>query len=197
MYITIFSYSIIFSQRISPYCIHQIASSGYYGFRFVTPPPQCVERFHRYRSNEKNIIASLLKFAGYIHNHKILPGNIFGLILKNQMAATGVFSTLSKDFCGPSRAKGIIGRDLKFAGYVPYYKILTGNIFGLILKNKMATYRKSWAGNLLVWSYLTLDPSFKVKRGKPNLKVLITRLLLVIQVWDGNQHIGNHELGIF
>ena len=26
------------------------------------------------------------------------------------------------------------------------------------------TYRKSWAGNLLVWSDLTLDPSFKVKR---------------------------------
>ena len=28
-----------------------------------------------------------------------------------------------------------------------------------------ATYRKSWAGNLLVWSDLTLDPSFKVKPG--------------------------------
>ena len=27
------------------------------------------------------------------------------------------------------------------------------------------TYRKSWAGNLLVWSDLTLGPSFKVKRG--------------------------------
>ena len=27
------------------------------------------------------------------------------------------------------------------------------------------TYRKSWAGNLLVWSHLTLGPSFKVKRG--------------------------------
>ena len=26
-------------------------------------------------------------------------------------------------------------------------------------------YRKSWAGNLLVWSDLTLGPSFKVKRG--------------------------------
>ena len=76
------------------YCIHRIASGGYYGFDFVTPtppPPQCVERFHRYRSNETNIIASLLKFAGYIHSHKILPGNIFGLILKNKMAATGVF----------------------------------------------------------------------------------------------------------
>ena len=106
------------------------------------------------------------------------------------MAATGIFSTFSKDFWWPSRAKGTIGRDLKFAGYVPHYKILIGNIFGLILNNKMAatgtslsvmksayisviigprdgkpTYRKSWAGNLLVWSDLTLDPSFKVKRG--------------------------------
>ena len=27
------------------------------------------------------------------------------------------------------------------------------------------TYRKSWAGNLLVWTDLTLGPSFKVKRG--------------------------------
>ena len=26
-------------------------------------------------------------------------------------------------------------------------------------------YRKSWAGNLLVWSDLTLGPSLKVKRG--------------------------------
>ena len=79
------------------YCIHRIASGGYYGFDFVTPtpPPQCIERFHRYRSNEKNIIASLLKLAGYIHSHKILPGNIFGLILKNKMAATGFFSTLN------------------------------------------------------------------------------------------------------
>ena len=46
-----------------------------------------------YRSNKKKIIPSLLKFAGYIHNHKILPGNIFGLILKNKMAARDVYST--------------------------------------------------------------------------------------------------------
>ena len=80
-----------------------------------------------------------------VYNHKILPGNIFGLILKSKMAARDIYSTLNKDFCWPSRAKGIIGReslistrDFKFAGYVPHYKILTGNIFGLILKNKMA-----------------------------------------------------------
>ena len=27
------------------------------------------------------------------------------------------------------------------------------------------TFWKSWAGNLLVWTDLTLDPLFKVKRG--------------------------------
>ena len=54
------------------------------------------------------------------------------------MATRDVYSTLNMDFCWPSRAKGIIGRDLKFSGYVPHYKILTGNIVGLILKNKMA-----------------------------------------------------------
>ena len=54
------------------------------------------------------------------------------------MATMGVFFTFSKEFCWPPREKGIIGRDLKFAGYVLYYKILTGNIFSLILKNKMA-----------------------------------------------------------
>ena len=56
--------------------------------------------------------------------------------------------------------------------------------------------RKSWAGNLLMWSDLTLDLSFKVKRGWPNLKLLISRLLLVLEVcsvkptyrksWAGN-----------
>ena len=33
-----------------------------------------------------------------------------------------------------------------------------------VLEGK-TTYRKSWAGNLLVWTDLTLGPSFKVKRG--------------------------------
>ena len=68
----------------------------------------------------------------------MLPGNIFGLILKNKMAARDIYSALNKDFCWPLGAKGIIGRDLKLAGYVAHYEILTGNIFGLILKNKMA-----------------------------------------------------------
>ena len=48
------------------------------------------------------------------------------------------FTFKNMKFCWPSRAKDIMDRDLKFAGYVPHYKILTGNVFGLILKNKMA-----------------------------------------------------------
>ena len=44
------------------------------------------------------------------------------------------------------------------------------------------THRKLWAGNLLMWSDLTLSPSLKVKREQPNLKVLITHLLLILGV---------------
>ena len=47
-----------------------------------------------------------------------------------------------------------------------------------------STYRKSCAANLLMWTDLTLDPSFKVKRRQPNLKVLITCFLLVLEDWD-------------
>ena len=103
-----------------------------------------------------------LKFAGYIHNHKILPGNIFGLISKNKMVARDVCLTLNKDFCWPSRAKGIIGRDFKFAGYVPHYKILTGSIFGLILKNKMAATGVSLSVMKSVYISLMIGPEATV-----------------------------------
>ena len=38
------------------------------------------------------------KFAGYVHHYNILTWNIFGLILKNKMAATGV-SFFSHEKC--------------------------------------------------------------------------------------------------
>ena len=38
-------------------------------------------------------------------------------------------------------------------------------IIGLEVCNVKPTYRKSWAGNLLMWSDLTLGPSFEIKRG--------------------------------
>ena len=46
------------------------------------------------------------------------------------------------------------------------------------------TYRKSWARNLLMWSDFTLDPSFKVKQGYPNIKLCLTHLLLVLEVYN-------------
>ena len=41
------------------------------------------------------------------------------------------------------------------------------------------TYRKSWTGNLLMWSDLSFGPFYMVKQGQPNLKVLITNLLIM------------------
>ena len=42
-----------------------------------------------------------LKFAGYIHHHKILPGNLFGLIWESKMVATGLFRLSARSFVGP------------------------------------------------------------------------------------------------
>ena len=73
-------------------------------------PLTYVEGFLSHHSNEENILARLSRFEGYIHNHKMLPGNIFGLILKNKMA---FFRLSAKEFCWPSKADGIIGRAKK------------------------------------------------------------------------------------
>ena len=48
--------------------------------------------------------------------------------------------------------------------------------------NVKPTHRKSWAGNLLLCSDLTLGPYFNIKRGRPNLKVRIIHLLLILEV---------------
>ena len=78
--------------------MRRTASGGYYGFRFVTPLSRAL-----FWCDQSQVCRepSLLKFTGYIHNHKILPGNIFGLILKNKMVATGVFRLLARIFVGP------------------------------------------------------------------------------------------------
>ena len=48
----------------------------------------------------------------------------------------------------------------------PNLKVLvTRLLLVLEVANVKPTYRKLWAGNLLVWSDLALGPSFKVKRG--------------------------------
>ena len=66
-------------------------------------------------------------------------------------------------------------------------------------------YRKSWPENFLMWSDLTMSPSFKVKRGQPNLKLFITRLLLIQEVcnvkptcrilWAGNLLVSDLTFG--
>ena len=55
------------------------------------------------------------------------------------------------------------------------------------------TYRKSWDGNLLLCSDLTLDPSFKVRQGLSNLKVINNYLIIgttglqcQANLWAGN-----------
>ena len=53
---------------------------------------------------------------------------------------------------------GIIGRDLRSTGYVPHYKILTGNIFGLILKNKMAAMGVSLSVMKSAYNWLIIGP---------------------------------------
>ena len=47
----------------------------------------------------------------------------------------------------------------------PKSVLITRLLLGLEVWDGKPTYRKSWAGNLLLLSDLTLDPSFKVKRG--------------------------------
>ena len=74
------------------------------------------------------------------------------------MTATGIFSTFSKEFCWPFSAKGILVRDLKFRGYVYHYKIWTGNIFGLILKIKMAARGVSFSVMNSAYNLLIIGP---------------------------------------
>ena len=91
----------------------------------------------------------------------------------------------------------VISFDLGPLRQCPSKKVLITCLL-LILEvcNVKISCRKSWAGNLLMWSDLTLGPSFKVKREWQNLKLLITRILLVLEAcnvkptyrksWAGN-----------
>ena len=57
----------------------------------------------------------------------------------------------------------------------------------IIGPRRLGFKKKPWTGSLLMGSNLTWGSSFKVKRGKPKLKVLVTRLLLVLEYWDVKQ----------
>ena len=67
-------------------------------------------------------------------------------------------------------SSGVVAFDLgpppfKVKRAYPNLKVLITRLL-LVLEvwDGIPTYSKSWAGNLLVWSDLTLGPSFKVKR---------------------------------
>ena len=65
-------------------------------------------------------------------------------------------------------SSGVVGFDLGplFQGPTRTTKLksaVTRLLLILVVWDGKPTYRKSWAGNLLSWSDLTLDPSFKVK----------------------------------
>ena len=102
----------------------------------LTIRPQRTQYILCYELMQSNI--SVLFYALRYTSSPVIT-NRYGSTVNNTTLNDFRFSTFSKEFCWPYRAKGIIGRDLKFAGYVLHCKILTVNIFGLILKNKMAT----------------------------------------------------------
>ena len=60
--------------------------------------------------------------------------------------------------------------------------LITYLLLVLEVCNVKPTYRKLWAGNLLMWSDFALGTFFKVKQGKSNLKMVITRLSMVLDV---------------
>ena len=65
-------------------------------------------------------------------------------------------------------SSGMVGFDLGpiLQGQVRTAKLkvlITCLLLILVVWDGKPTYRKSWAGNLLAWSDLTLGPSFKVK----------------------------------
>ena len=66
-------------------------------------------------------------------------------------------------------SSGVVGFDLGYPlqGQTRIAKVKSAHgslILVLEVWDGKPTYRKSWAGNLLMWSDLTLGPSFKVKR---------------------------------
>ena len=63
----------------------------------------------------------------------------------------------SKEFCWPSRTKGIIGRDLKFTGYVHHYKILT-KYFWPHFEKQDGCHRRFFSAMKSAYISLTIGP---------------------------------------
>ena len=55
--------------------------------------------FTHFEVQEERVIGRVFKSADYVHHYKNLPGNSFGLILKNRMAAMDISLMIIKEFC--------------------------------------------------------------------------------------------------
>ena len=126
-------------------------------------------------------------------DRKEVRGAIWGVHSTTDRPAGGNTGRLFLAFGGPVCADRIsncpLDRVLTYKNLI-YLLNLQFTVTHLLLVpevcNVKPTYRKSFAWNLLMWSDLTLGPSFKAKQGQPNLKVLISRLLLVLEVYHVN-----------
>ena len=70
-------------------------------------------------------------------------------------------------------ARGVFKR-----GYPNLKVLITHLLLVLEVWDGKPTYRKSWAGNLLVWSDLTLDPSFQGQTRIAKLKSAYNSLII-------------------
>ena len=105
-------------------------SDGYYGFRFVMPlPPQCVKRFHRYRSNEK-----ILQLA--FSNFDVVRFDLGSLLQGRTRIAKpkSAYNSLGVDILfllfrrPPSRCLVSAHLKVKYLSYL--YQIWYGGLFG-------------------------------------------------------------------
>ena len=134
---------------------------------------------HRYPYRGQGIVGRVLKFTGYTHHYKIIPGKIFGHILKkNKMVTWGHFFVSHEAVCRdfpvtpppPPPRKRYDRRSSQICRICSSLQKLTWDYFCLILIKKNVhhrvfphsklwdvklTYRKLWAGILLMWSDLT------------------------------------------
>ena len=119
--------------------------------------------------------------------HFGMVGFDLGLLLQGQMRIAKLKSAYNSLVIGPRglgwqtnlqeikgwESFGVVRFDLgpllqgqmRIAQLKSAYNLLIYNLLVLEVWDGKPTYRKSWAGNLLVWLDLTLGPSFKVKRG--------------------------------
>ena len=88
-----------------------------------------------------------------------------GPLLEGQMRTAKLKSAYNLLIIGP---RGFGALSLRWIQFASVFRCARSSyVFRLLLIpvvwDGKPTYRKSWAGNLLAWSDLTLGPSFKVK----------------------------------